>query len=313
MRPRFIPSKNVAGAGIIQRSVCFSQVSKTKHMQTASRQATQRREEPEPEPAGAITTLARHWPEYASEAAAIGLFMISACAFGVLLEHPGSAVHQAIDSALVRRALAGLAMGTTAVALITSPIGQRSGAHMNPAVTLTYLSLGKVRALDAFFYMCFQFAGAVAGVLVAALLIGPPVAHSAVNYAVTAPGMDGEVLAWIAEFLISFVLMMAVLAVSNTRRFTTWTPYVAGCLVAAYITFENPLSGMSMNPARTLGSAFSAKDWASLWIYFTAPPLAMVLAGQVYRLWRGSRKVFCAKLHHHNNKRCIFRCNYSGL
>jgi aquaporin Z len=108
-------------------------------------------------------------------------------------------------------------------------------------------------------------------------------------------------------------MMLLVLTVSNTHKLSRFTGLFAGCLVATYITLEAPLSGMSMNPARTFGSAFSAGDWRSLWIYFTAPPLGMLLAAAYYRAWRGPRAVFCAKLHHHNDKRCIFRCNYRQM
>ena len=80
--------------------------------------------------------LAEHWPEYASEGAGLGLFMISACTFGTLLAHPDSPVVRLIDDATLRRCLMGLAMGSTAVALIYSKLGKRSGAHMNPVVTL---------------------------------------------------------------------------------------------------------------------------------------------------------------------------------
>jgi aquaporin Z len=74
---------------------------------------------------------------------------------------------------------------------------------------------------------------------------------------------------------------------------------------------ESPLSGMSMNPARTFGSAFPAQLWTALWIYFTAPPLGMLLAAEVYLWQKGAQSVFCAKLHHQNPKRCIF-CGYPG-
>src|SRR5262245_25288441 len=101
------------------------------------------------------------------EFALLGLFMISACAFTVLLEHPASPVCAALPDAFLRRALMGLAMGTTAVAIIYSPWGKRSGAHINPATTLTFLRLGKVRAVDAVGYVAAQFSGAFAGCLVA--------------------------------------------------------------------------------------------------------------------------------------------------
>src|SRR5262245_4173159 len=100
----------------------------------------------------------RHWPEYLMEAGERGRFRISACFFVVLLEHPASPVHQAIPSPMLRRVLMGLAMGSTAVAIIFSPLGKRSGAHFNPAVTFTFWRLKKVGGADAAAYVLFQFA-----------------------------------------------------------------------------------------------------------------------------------------------------------
>ena len=88
--------------------------------------------------------LRQHWPEYLMEGAELGLFMISACAFTVLLYHPGSAVAQNIHNEIVRRMLMGVAMGSTAIAIIFSPLGKRSGGHFNPSVTLTFFRLGKI-------------------------------------------------------------------------------------------------------------------------------------------------------------------------
>jgi aquaporin Z len=109
-----------------------------------------------------------------------------------------------------------------------------------------------------------------------------------------------------AEFAISFLLMSVILRVSNHDRYARYTGLWAGILVALFITVEAPFSGMSMNPARTLGSALFAWNWTALWIYFTAPPLGMLAAAQVYLRTRGSGAIFCAKLHHQNQKRCIF-------
>lgn len=260
-----------------------------------------------------LAALRAHWPEYLMEAAELGLFMISACVFGVLLEHPMSPLHQAIEDSFTRRLLAGIAMGLTAVAIIYSPMGKRSGAHMNPSVTLAFLALGKVNRWDAFFYVVFQFAGGLAGVTLADFLIGFPLRHASVNYVATVPGSSGAATAFWAELLISAFLMTVVLVVSNTATLSRFTPLFAGVLVATYITFEAPLSGMSMNPARTFGSALPAREWMALWIYFVAPPLGMFLAGQFYRFRHGAHGVFCAKFHHHNDSRCIFRCNYPQL
>ena len=102
-----------------------------------------------------------HWPEYLIEAGALAAFMLSASVFAVLLEHPASWLHQSIESGVARRVLMGLAMGGTAVAIIVSRWGQRSGAHMNPAVTLAFTSLGKVAPVDAAFYILAQVVGGI--------------------------------------------------------------------------------------------------------------------------------------------------------
>jgi aquaporin Z len=252
----------------------------------------------------------RHWPEYLMEAAELGLFMFSACALTVLLFHPSSPVAQTIHDGLLRRLLMGTAMGSMAIGIIFSPLGQRSGAHFNPSVTWTFFRLGKIDLSDAAFYTLFQFAGGIAGVMLASLTFHRLVAHQSVNYAVTLPGSNGPIVALLAEIIISFILMSVILTVSNTKRLARWTGIFAGALVATYITIESPISGMSMNPARTLSSAVGARVWMSLWIYFVAPPLGMLLAAEVYRRLNSGGAIACAKLHHHNNQRCIFRCNF---
>ena len=257
--------------------------------------------------------LLDHWPEYLIEAAGLGFFMLSACSFATLLEHPSSSLRGAIEDPFTRRALMGLAMGLTAVVIIYSPWGQRSGAHINPAVTLTFFRLGKIDRTDALFYVTAQFCGGVSGVLLAAALLGSSLSVTMVNYVVTVPGQLGDGVAFGAELAISFGLMIVVLITTNHPRWTRYTGVFAGVLVATYITLEAPLSGMSMNPARTVGSALSAGVWDSAWIYFSAPLVGMLLASRVYVWWRGGQAVLCAKLNHHGKARCIFHCRYDEL
>ena len=258
-----------------------------------------------------IRALREHWPEYLCEAAELGLFMISAGLFTILLHHPNSPVLSFIPSEFVRRMLTGIAMGSTAIALVFSPLGKRSGAHFNPAVTLAFWRLGKVKNLDTVFYIIAQFAGAIVGVFVVALFVHEALSHPKVNYAATLPGMYGMIVAFIAEFAIAFLLMSVVLRVSNTPHIAHYTGLFAGALVATYITLESPISGMSMNPARTFGSALVGQLWTGLWIYFTAPVLAMQLAAALYL--RGQGVVYCAKFHHYNRHRCIFKCRFPEL
>src|SRR5260221_13218653 len=107
--------------------------------------------------------LRLHWPEYLMEAAGLGFFMVSACLFGALYENPASPVRQAVSSTLLRRLLMGFSMGLTSIAIVYSPWGKQSGAHINPSVTLTFLRLGKIPKWDALFYTLSQFVGAVLG------------------------------------------------------------------------------------------------------------------------------------------------------
>jgi aquaporin Z len=257
-----------------------------------------------------LDAVKQHWPEYLMEAAELGIFMVSACMFGVLLDYPGSPVVQALPDPWMRRVLGGIAMGLTAISIIYSPLGKRSGAHFNPSVTLTFWRLGKVGRADAFFYVISQFAGAVIGVMVSAVFLQSTLARPPVNYVATLPGNSGVAVAFAAEATIAFIQMTMVLNVSNRKNVARYTGLFAGALVAIHISVEAPFSGMSMNPARTFGSAFNARIWDSLWIYFTAPPLGMLLAAESYLRLKGARGVLCAKLHHHNHQRCIFKCNF---
>jgi aquaporin Z len=260
-----------------------------------------------------MNTLRRHYPEYLMEASGLGFFMISAAVVTAVLEHPASPIRQAISEALLRRFIIGVAMGLTAIAIIYSPWGKQSGAHINPVVTFTFLRLGKIKPTDALFYILAQFVGGLLGLLLAVRLLGEAIADPAVNYLITTPGVGGTGTAFIAEFSISFGVMLMILLVSNTPKLSHFTGIFAGVLIATYITVEAPLSGMSMNPARTLASAIPAHNWTAIWVYFTAPLLGMLSAAEVYVRLKGKKAVRCAKLHHHNNKRCIFRCGYRQL
>lgn len=260
-----------------------------------------------------LDTLKEHYPEYLMEAAGLGLFMISAASFGTLLEYPGSPVHEAIAVPALRRLFMGLAMGLTAVGLIYSPWGRRSGAHLNPATTLTFFRLGKIAPADAFFYVLSQFLGGLAGLLLAAALLGPLLAHMNVHYVATVPGPAGPGLAFAVEVLIAFVMMTTVLIASNQAKLAHATGLLAGLLVATYVFVASPISGFSMNPARTFASALPGHIWTALWIYFTAPPLGMLLAAESYVRLKGARAVYCAKLDHFTAQRCIFNCRFAEL
>src|SRR5579863_4243560 len=271
------------------------------------------RERPRIEPSAAqgilsaADSLRLHWPEYLMEAGEAGLYLFSACAVATMLWHPASPLQPHLPSDAVRRMLMGLAMGATIIAIVLSPWGKQSGAHFNPAVTFTFYRLRKVALWDTVFYCAAQLLGAVGGVALASLVLEGAPAHEAVRYAATIPGVYGNTIAFVAELAISFILMSSILFASNHKVLAPYTHYFAAILVAVYIAFESPLSGMSTNPARTFGPALYGSYWHAFWIYFIGPPVGMLAAAEILLLVREGKGPYCAKLHHHNDKRCIFR------
>jgi aquaporin Z len=251
------------------------------------------------------TSLRLHWPEYLIEAWGLGTFMVLTGAVVTLLEYSGSPFHALLPDPQLRRVIVGLAVGVTLILLVYSPWGRQSGAHFNPAVTLAFFRLGKVAPWDAVCYSIAQLLGGIAGVLLIAFILGPRFTEPPVQYITTVPGAGGELAAFSIELAMTFVLMGMVLLVSNTPRLAWLTGLFSGCLVCVYIFVAGPISGMSLNPARTLSSALPAEQWIGFWIYLTAPPIGMVAAAEAYRRLLPTRPAQCAKLIHDPGKRCI--------
>ena len=176
---------------------------------------------------------------------------------------------------------------------------------MNPAITLAYLRLGKIHPWDALFYVLAQSAGGTLGVFLVAALLGSLFTGPPISYAATLPGSKGAAIAFLAEAVISFGLMSTVLAFSASSRLTRFTGLAVGCLVALYVSVELPISGTSMNPARTLASAAPGMIWEHFWIYLLAPTLGMLVSAQVHLDLLGPSPAGCAKMLHPQNVRCI--------
>jgi aquaporin Z len=259
---------------------------------------------------GPADVIKDHWPLYVYEAAELAIFMISACFCSVWLFDPAYPALHILPSGALRRLLMGIAMGATAVLIIRSPMGKRSGAHFNPSITLTYFRLGKIGQWDAIFYVLFQFIGGVMGVGVSALCLGSALADPAVKYAITVPGKYGTAAAFGAEFLMSTLLMAVVLWFSNRPRFAACTSYLVGVLIMFYVLVFVPVSGFSINPARTTGSAIFAHIWTEIWLYFVAPTAGMMIAAEIHVRVYGIDTILCAKLHPDPAYPCPFFCHF---
>lgn len=216
------------------------------------------------------------------EGTLLATFMVSASAFTILVEHPRGWLSTEITDPLARRFLVGCAMAMTAAVLIYSRWGTRTGAHMNPAVTLALGRLRPMRRRDVAGYIAGQFAGGAAGMALAALLFGSALSDASINWVVTRPGAHGRAVAFAAELAMTLTLMSVVLGLSNHPRWAPRTGIASAALLAVFITLEAPLSGMSLNPARTFGPALFARDFTALWIYFIAPPAGTLLAAWLH-------------------------------
>ncbi|MEO5583337.1 MAG: aquaporin [Saprospiraceae bacterium] len=233
-----------------------------------------------------------HWKELLIEAWALGTFMISAAIFTILIESTISP-----DHSILKKLFTGMAMGLTAICIIYSPWGRASGAHMNPAMSFTMLMLRKMDKYTAWLYITVQFIGGLLGLELVNLFFKERLMQTNINYVQTLPGPQGIFVAFIGEFIISFILILMVLFSSNEKSTRRYTGIFAGILITLFITFESPLSGMSMNPARTIASAFVAGNFHYIWLYFLAPVAGMLSAAFSWKWWICKKNTFHCGYH----------------
>ncbi len=238
---------------------------------------------PAPPFEGMREAFRQHWTRYLMEGAELGIFMVVALYLTIALEHPSSPLRRAIGSGLARRFILGIGIGVTVVGLIYCQWGRQSGAQFNPAVTLARLSIGRIEPWDAFFYIIAQFIGGWLLLVLAGLPCRRASSQEKVKWVVTQPGKAGTAAAFAAEFFISFLILFSLLLAFHFPALKPWIGVVAGLHLCAFITFEAPFSGMSLNPARSVASALPAREWKAMWVYFIAPPLGMLLAARLCR------------------------------
>ena len=253
-------------------------------------------------------TMRRKVPLYACEFAGTALMLCWGVTAVSFMWGSGSPVPE-IPNAVLRRLVTGLLFAGGATAVVYSPLGQRSGGHINPAVTLAFWRLGKFPGADVPGYIAAQVLGAIAGVAAAAALWGD-LARS-VQYAATAPGAGWTWAgALAAETLATFALVFLIFVCVNKPAVAAKTGLIAGSLVVALVTIEAPVSGTSVNPARSAAPALFVPVFRDQWIYVAGPIAGALLAAVAYRRRWGASTV-CAKLYHTAAYPCPFdTCGY---
>ena len=247
-----------------------------------------------------------HLPEYFAEFLGTAIMMIVGIGAVTVMWSDGSVMRELIPNEPLRRLCTGLLFAGGGTAVVLSPLGQRSGGHLNPAVTLAFWVKGQVTGPDAIAYCVAQMLGAVMGVVIVALVGGA--AAQSVQLGLTTPGAEYSTgIALGAEFVITFMLMFTILYCVNEPRHAARTPYFAGLLVALLVFVEAPVSGTSLNPARSFAPALLTSVFDGFWLYCVGPVAGAVLAVFVHGWTFGARaRAGCAKLFHTERYRCIF-------
>jgi len=227
------------------------------------------------------TSFAKNWILYLQEGLGLGIFMFSACFFNGLLFGKGGYLNNSLTPNALQ-VLIGLLMGLTALFIFYSPFTSLSGSHINTAVTLAFLRVGKIDKWDAFFYIIFQVIGGTLTVFLMAFFMRENLTAAPLHYVITIPGKYGVIAAAMTELVIAFIMMNMVLFTSDHPVLKNYTRKLAAGLVFIFVVFAGPVSGFGMNPARSFASAYPAHIWTSFWIYFFMPIAGMLSAAELY-------------------------------
>lgn len=250
-----------------------------------------------------LENIKKNWRVYLSEAIGLAGFVLIAGLLTIFLDHPELPVMKSVlkDYPLIRRVPLGIILGIY-IAIVVLAFGNKSGAHINPSVTWSFYRLGKINFSNAMLFTMAQFAGAVAAALLLKSLVGDFFGHPIINYGNTEPKPPhGAITAFIAEFIMSFIIMLVILMASSSKRFKKYIALISGVLIALYLIIEIPLSGMSLNPARSFAGSLAANKWEHLWIYFVSPPLAMLAASEIFIEWKEKQPGYISPANHPDN------------
>jgi aquaporin Z len=201
-------------------------------------------------------------------------------AFFLVLIGAGAAMVNAATGGQIGITGIALAFAFVIVAMVYA-LGHLSGAHLNPAVTLAFWSVRRFPGRDVPGYVIGQCVGAIAASAILRLVLGPVGHLGATLPALTPPISVGA--AFLIEWLLSFALMFVIMAVATDERVAPgFAPIAVGLTVGFCALTGGPLTGASMNPARSLGPALIGGEWRAHWVYWVAPVTAMVTAALTY-------------------------------
>ena len=216
------------------------------------------------------------WELFRSEMIGTGLLLLCGLSLVIFVFGAGSPIAEAVPNSTVRMAMTGFLFGSIGALIAISPVGDVSGAHINPAVTLGFLLMGKFKPRVAFGYVVAQLTGALLG---SVLLLAWGHMGRSIDFGASLPGEGYSTWAvLLGEVATTFGLIAGLcvfLAIRELRRFT---PAMIPFLYAIMVPLEAEISGTSTNPARSFGPAIVSQNFHGWWIYWVGPFLGTVVA-----------------------------------
>jgi aquaporin Z len=235
---------------------------------------------------------------FISEFFGTALLLMFGLSVVIFMFGPGSPMAQLIPAVKVRQTITGFLFGSIGASIALSPIGKVSGAHINPAVTMVFWLFRKIEGRLAITYILAQLTGAIAGCL--PLLFWGNMGGS-ISYGGTSPGEAYSTqTALLGEVITTFIMVSLLVIFIGFRRIRQFTPYMFPVLYAIMVPLEADISGISTNPARSLGPAVISGHWADWWIYWIGPLAGAFLASLACSLL--AKRITIAKLYHFDSE-----------
>lgn len=251
---------------------------------------------PDEQPAPKDKSLGWHPLDWACEFVGTGFQLFVGFGAVAALESGRSPLASDLASG-VRLVIIGAVFGLLAAAVATSPVGRRSGAHLNPAVTLGFLLRGHTSLRDAIGFALAQTGGALVAAAGFAAVWG--------NWATTVKTARTQPVSGIAAWEVAAIeagltcgLLLTIFVMVSSRRTARWTPAAVTGVLAFLIWAGAPYTGASMNPSRTVGPDVVSAYFPFLWSYLAGPLAGAAGAVGIFALVARDRRTLTAKLFH---------------